>query len=244
MAYNYSNYNNPSYDPSYANPYAASQVAARQQAILRQVYLWMTVGLSITGAVAAFTSTSPALLSLIFANSFTFFGLIIAELALVFVMSAAVQKMSSGVASALFIVYALLNGLTLSIVFLVYLQASIASTFFITAGTFGAMSLYGYTTKRDLSGIGHIAFMGLIGIILASIVNLFFHSPALYWAVTYIGVLVFVALTAYDTQKIKRMTAMVDDAHMQRFVIIGALTLYLDFVNLFLFLLRIFGRRR
>lgn len=234
MSYNY-----------YQSPYAQNQeLAARQQSVMSSVYLWMTLGLAITGAVAIFTATSPALLELIVFNPVIFFGLIIAELVLVFFMAARIWTLSSTTATTLFLIYAILNGLTLSFIFLAYTTASIGSTFLVTAGTFAVMGIYGYTTKRDLSKMGSLLFMALIGLIIASLVNLFLHSPGLYWLITYAGVLIFVGLTAYDTQRIKRMIATYPSYQTQRIAILGALNLYLDFINLFLYLLRIFGRRR
>ncbi len=177
----------------------------------------------------------------------TFFGLIILQLGLVFVISGMVNRLSGTMATGLFMLYSALTGLTLSSIFIAYTYSSIASTFVVTAGMFGAMSLYGYTTKRDLSGFGSMLFMGLIGIVLASLVNIWLKSPALMWAITYIGVLVFVGLTAYDTQKLKAMGEQLnadDKDSFRKYAIVGALTLYLDFINLFLMLLRIFGNRR
>ncbi|NTW02419.1 MAG: Bax inhibitor-1/YccA family protein [Oscillochloris sp.] len=228
------------------SPYVSSPTdVLREQAVLTRVYAWMTAGLLTTGAIAMFVSSSSTLVNLIFGVPFLFLGLIIAELAVVWVLSANLMRLAPAVATGLFLGYAALNGLTLSVIFLAYTAASVASTFFITAGTFAVMSLVGYTTKRDLSGLGGLLSMALIGLIIASIVNIFMASSALYWLITYVGVLIFVALTAYDTQKIKRMIAQVrgEDAE-HRVAIYGALNLYLDFINLFIYLLRIFGRRR
>jgi hypothetical protein len=228
------------------SPYLSSPTdVLRQQSVLTRVYAWMTAGLLTTGAIAMFVSSSPALVSLIFGIPFLFFGLMIAEVAMVWVLSANLMRMAPAVATGMFLGYAALNGLTLSLIFLAYTSASIASTFFITAGTFAVMSLVGYTTKIDLSKLGGLLFMALIGLIIASVVNMFIASSALSWAISYLGVLIFVGLTAYDTQKIKRMIAQVqgEDAE-QRVAIYGALNLYLDFINLFLYLLRILGRRR
>lgn len=227
------------------NPYTMSQVdTTRQRAIISQVYAWMTAGLLITGAIAMFVASSQALTSLILGTPL-FFVLILVEIGLVWFLSARIGKMAVSTATALFLAYSALNGLTLSAIFLVYTQASIATTFFITAGTFGAMSLYGYVTKRDLTTIGNLCFMALIGFLLASIVNIFLQSTGLYWILTYLGILIFVGLTAWDTQKIKQMSqAASNETEGQRVAIFGALQLYLDFINLFLLLLRIFGRRR
>jgi FtsH-binding integral membrane protein len=205
----------------------------------------MTAGLLVTAAVASFVFNSTALSSLIFGNPLIFFGLFVVEIIAVVGLSAGINRLSPAAATAIFMGYAALNGLTLSAIFLAYTQASIASTFFVTAGTFGAMSFYGYTTKRDLTSIGNIAIMALIGLLIASIVNIFLHSAALYWVITYAGVLIFVALTARDTQKIKQLATQVnDESSAGRIAVLGSLILYLDFINLFIFLLRIFGVRR
>jgi len=204
-------------------------------------------GLLLTSIVAWYAAHTPAVLNFIFSSKITFFGLIIVQLGLVFVLSGMVQKLSAAAATSLFMLYSALTGLTLASIFIVYTYSSIASTFVVTAGMFGAMSLYGYTTKRDLSGIGSMMFMGLIGIILASLVNIWLKSPALTWVITYAGVIIFVGLTAYDTQKLKAMGEQLnpeDKDNFRKYSILGALTLYLDFINLFLMLLRIFGNRR
>ncbi|MFA3760285.1 Bax inhibitor-1/YccA family protein [Yersinia sp. 2544 StPb PI] len=217
------------------------------QAYMAQVYGWMTCGLLLTAVVAWYAANTPAILNFIFSSQITFFGLIIVQLGLVFVISGMVNRLSGSMATSLFMLYSALTGLTISSIFIMYTSSSIASTFLIAAGMFGAMSFYGYTTKRDLSGMGSMLFMGLIGIVLASIVNIWLKSTALMWAVTYIGVLVFVGLTAYDTQKLKNMGSQLDandKDNFRKYSIVGALTLYLDFINLFLMLLRIFGNRR
>ncbi|MFI3308404.1 Bax inhibitor-1 family protein [Ewingella allii] len=217
------------------------------QAYMAQVYGWMTCGLLLTAFVAWYASRSAAILGFIFSSQITFFGLIIAQLALVFVISGMVNRLSGTVATGLFMLYSALTGLTLSSIFIVYTGSSIASTFVVAGGMFGAMSVFGYTTKRDLSRMGSLLFMGLIGIVLASLVNIWLKSPALMWAVTYIGVVIFVGLTAYDTQKLKNMGEQLDvndKDSFRKYSIVGALTLYLDFINLFLMLLRIFGNRR
>ncbi len=230
---------NPAYQ---ANAYAPAQT--RIQSVMNQVYLWMTGGLLVTGAVSVFAVQTGLIESIL--SMPVFIVLLLVELGLVWGISASINKIAPSTATGLFILYAALNGLTLSIIFLIYTAYSIASTFFITAGMFALMSAYGYTTKRDLTTVGNIAIMALIGIILASIVNLFLHSTGLYWIITYLGVLIFVGLTAWDTQRIKRMVAAAPASQdlTQRIAIIGALNLYLDFINLFLYLLRIFGRRR
>ncbi|WP_395755643.1 Bax inhibitor-1/YccA family protein [Edwardsiella ictaluri] len=217
------------------------------QAYMAQVYGWMCCGLLLTALVAWYAARTPAVLNLIFANKMVFFGLIIVQLGVVFVLSGMVNRLSGAAATSLFMLYSLLTGLTLSSIFVVYTYSSIASTFVVSAGMFGAMSLYGYTTKRDLSGMGSMLFMALIGLVLASVVNIWLKSSALTWIETYAGVLIFVGLTAYDTQKLRVMGEQLsadDRDGFRRYAIMGALTLYLDFINLFLMLLRIFGDRR
>ena len=206
----------------------------------------MGFALLVTGAVAMYVAGSESLVRTIATNRLLFFGLIIGELMLVMYLATAVQKMSVQAAAAVFIGYAALNGVTFSLIFVIYTAESIASTFFITAGTFAVMSIYGYFTKRDLTGIGQLCMMGLFGFIIASVVNFFFRSPTIYWATTYIGILIFIGLIAYDTQKIKKMNILGNEGtdEDKKEAIMGALTLYLDFINLFLLLLRLFGRRK
>jgi len=215
---------------------------------VRSVYNWMFIGLGLTGLTALYVSSSESMMQLIFGNRLIFFGLIIGELALVFAISGMVNRMSVGTATMLFVIYSILNGVTLSVIFLAYARASIVSTFFICSATFLACSIYGWTTKKDLTSWGGFLFMGLIGVIIASLVNLFIRSSAFSMVVSYIGVIVFVGLTAYDTQKLKNMAmtqpAGLDGAVVRKGTILGALSLYLDFINLFLLLLRIFGRGR
>jgi len=215
---------------------------------VRSVYNWMGIGLALTGFVAYHVSTNEAMIRFIFGNTVVFFGLLIGQLALVFAISGMVQRMSAGTATFLFVLYSALTGVTLSFIFLVYARASIFSTFFICAGTFVACSIYGWTTKRDLTSLGGFLLMGLFGIIIATVVNLFIRSSAMSMIISYIGVIVFVGLTAYDTQKIKNMAltqpAGLDGAVIRKGAILGALSLYLDFINLFLMLLRIFGQSR
>ena len=213
--------------------------------LMRKVYLWMTMALAITGFTAYGVATSPGIRQAICANPAVMWGIIIAELILVVTVSGAINRLSLSVATLLFIVYSVLNGALLSSVFLVYTASSVATVFFITAGTFAAMALVGYTTKTDLSSMGKILLMALIGMIIATIVNLFVKSTGLELIISYIGVLVFVGLTAYDSQKIKQMLLQAPDASegAQKVALLGALSLYLDFINLFLYLLRIFGRR-
>lgn len=220
------------------------QSGSRVQTYMSHVYGWMTVGLLLTAMIAWFASTNVHLMRVLYNIMWV---LLIAELGLVFVISGLINRLSGAAATTLFMLYSVLNGCTFSIYFLVYTSSSIASVFFITAGMFGALAFYGYTTKRDLSGFGRFLFMGLVGIIIASIVNIFLQSEPLMWAVTYIGVFVFAGLTAYDTQKLKELGENIsqDDPNMfRRYVILGALTLYLDFINLFILLLRIFADRR
>lgn len=215
-------------------------------ALMRKVFVWMTLALAITGLTAYGVATSPALLSLIFSSKVTFFGLIIAEFALVFAISGAINRLSLSTATLLFILYSVINGATLSTIFFAFSVATIGKVFFITAGTFGAMALVGYTTKTDLTSMGKLLFMALLGIIIASVVNMFVGSSGLDLILSYVGVLVFVGLTAYDTQKIKQMCQSAPDAgeSTQKLALIGALSLYLDFINIFLYLLRIFGNNR
>ena len=211
--------------------------------LMRKVYLWMTLALVITGFTAYAVATRNALTELVWSNSSVMWVLIIAELALVIGISAAINKLSLTVATLLFVLYSVVNGAVLSSIFFVYTEGSIATAFFVAAATFGAMSLYGYFTKTDLTSWGKILMMALIGLIIASIVA--FFVPGISIIASYVGVLVFVGLTAYDTQKIKQMCLQAPDAgeNMQKYALLGALSLYLDFVNLFLYLLRIFGRR-
>ena len=222
------------------------RVVAAQGEFIRRVYNWMGLGLALTALVALYTASSHALLSLILGNSLVFFGLIIGQLGLVILLSAAINRLQASTAVLLFFVYSALTGLTLSVIFLAYTRASIASTFFVTAGTFAVMSFYGYTTQRDLTSWGSFLFMGLIGIILASVVNIFLHNETIYWVVTYAGILIFVGLTAYDTQTLKAMAqaGFADEEVERKSAVMGALRLYLDFINLFLMLLRVMGDRR
>lgn len=216
-------------------------------ALMRKVYVWMTLAMVITGFTAYAVANSPGIMSAIIANRMLMWGLLIGEFALVWYVSARIDRLSLSTATLLFILYSVLNGATLSIIFLAYTMTSIASVFFITAGTFAAMSLVGYFTKKDLSGLGRILFMALIGLIIATLVNVFLiKSGGFSLIVSYVGVLIFVGLTAYDTQRIKNMLVEADDvsAEAQKIALMGALALYLDFINLFLYLLRIFGGNR
>ena len=213
--------------------------------LMRKVYVWMTLALAITGFTAYGVATSPGILQAIYSNQILFWGLVIAEFALVFGVTAAINKLSLTTATLMFILYSVINGALLSYIFLAYTASSVAIVFFITAGTFGVMALIGYTTKADLSSMGKILFMALIGLIIATVVNLFVKSDGLTMILSYVGVLIFVGLTAYDTQKIKNMLLQAPDASeaAQKMALLGALTLYLDFINLFIYLLRIFGKR-
>jgi FtsH-binding integral membrane protein len=228
-------------------PLKRTQAQIRVNEFIRSVYNWMAIGLALTGFVAFFVSNSQTMMRLIFGNQLIFFGLIIGELALVFSISARVHKMQASTATSLFVLYAALNGATLSAIFLIYTRSSITSTFFICAATFVASSIYGMATKRDLTAMGQFMFMGLIGIVIASVVNLFIRSSGVSLIVSYIGVIVFVGLTAYDTQKLRTMALSqpdgLDAGTIRKGAILGALTLYLDFINLFLMLLRILGNR-
>ena len=222
-----------------------AEVSAAFPALMRKVYVWMTFALAITGITAYLVATNETLLTLIYSHQAVMWVLVIAELAIVIGVTAAINKLSLPVATLLFVVYSVLNGAQFSSIFLVYTMASIAKVFFITAGTFGAMSLYGYTTKSDLTSWGKILIMGVLGLIIATVVNIFLKSSGLEMIISYAGVLIFVGLTAYDTQKIKQMCLQAPDAGetMQKYALLGALSLYLDFINLFIYLLRIFGRR-
>ena len=226
--------------------YTNEQVQTIQAAFMSKVYTWMSGGLAITGVIAMWVASNENLVYNIVSNQLLFFGLIIGEIFLVGYLISVINKISAQTAGALFTGYAALNGVTLSIVFLAYTSASIASTFFVTAGTFAVMSIYGYYTKKDLTSWGNLLFMALIGIIIASVVNIFMQSEMLYWLVTYAGVFIFVGLTAYDTQKIKRMSVAseVGSEQESKSAIVGALMLYLDFINLFLLLLRLLGDRK
>lgn len=215
-------------------------IAAAEQSFIQRVYQWMAAGLALTGFVALSVAGNPGLLRAL--SGGWFLVLMLAELGLVIWLSAAIQKISATAAITGFLVYSALNGLTLSFIFVVYTGASIAATFFVTAGTFAGVSLFGWATKTDLSSMRGFLFMGLIGMILGSIVNLFLHSTALYWFLTYAGLAVFIGLTAYDTQRLKEIHR--GGGASEQIAVLGALRLYLDFINMFLLLLRLFGRRR
>lgn len=227
----------------YARPF---EEARSFPVLIQRVYSWMALALAITGFTAFGVANSPEILSIIFGNKIVFWALIIAEFGLVFSMSGLLHKISMTTAALLFIAYSVINGVTLSSIFLVYTMQSIGQVFFITAGTFGAMAVIGYTTRTDLTSFGKIMFMALVGIIIASVVNMFMNSTGLQTIISYVGVLIFVGLTAYDSQKIKQMLYDADyqNEGAQKLALLGALTLYLDFINLFIYLLRILGSRR
>ncbi len=225
-----------------------SEQAVRERSILRNVYLWMTGGLTLTGLVAWGVATTPSFIHALVSNWILFLALIIGEFALVWFLSARINTLNPSAAVGGYVAYAVLNGITLSVIFLAYTGTHIATALFVTAGTFAGMSLYAVSTKRDLSRWGNYLIYGLWGIIIASLVNLFLRNSALDWLLSYAGVALFLGLTAYDTQVIRRWSLQLGDtvaeADYVRLSIMGALKLYLDFINLFLFILRIFGRRR
>ncbi len=229
-------------------PYQSTQVNVQVNTFIRSVYNWMAVGLALTGAIAWGVANSPDMVRLLFGNQILFFGLVIIELGLVFFLSARIAKIQASTATTLFVAYSALNGLTLAAIFFIYTRSSIASVFFVCAATFVATSVFGWVSKKDLTGVGNFMFMGLIGIIIASVINIFLKSPGMNMIISYIGVIVFVGLTAYDTQKLKRMAVSqpvdASGAMVRKGAILGALALYLDFINLFLMLLQILGNRK
>jgi FtsH-binding integral membrane protein len=231
---------------SYSPPGLLSAAEIESRSFITKVYGWMSLGLAVTGACALYMASDPRMIMALVQNKILFYGLLAAEFGLVIFLSGWVKTMELGTARFAFMMYSALTGVTISVIFLIYTRGSIASTFFLSAGMFGAMSAYGYVTKTDLTSMGNFCMMGLLGIILASVVNFFTRSTAVEMAVSYLGVLIFVGLTAYDTQKIKAMNiignAGTDEDGKE--AISGALTLYLDFINLFLSLLRATGRRR
>lgn len=255
--YNYRNPNEDSYykqsgyqqtPPPYRQPQQAySQVLTADESAakaMKLVYLKMSIALAVTGLVSYFCGNSYAYISFIAQNSWAMWGLIIAQFGLAIGIGAGLNKLSTAMGTVLFYIYSVVMALWIAPIFVVYTHASIAKTFFITAGTFAAMSVYGYTTRQDLTKIGNILVMALIGLIIASLVNFFTKSETLYWIISIVGVLVFVGLTAWDTQKIKQLAMYIPASEHGRLATLGALNLYLDFINLFLFLLRIFGDRR
>ena len=228
---------------NYGTGYGATSGASTVSSTMKRVYVKMTLGLLVTALVSLALASSAGYMTFLVSHSWMMWVFLLAELGIVFAISGALNRLSSPVATMLFYIFAALNGATLCTIFYAYSAAAITKTFFITAGTFGAMSVFGYTTRQDLSKFGAFLFMALIGLIIASVVNLFLHSDGLSWIVSIIGVLIFVGLTAWDTQQIKNMAAM-GVIEPSRLATIGALNLYLDFINLFLYLLRIFGNSR
>lgn len=225
-----------------------SSVKSRERSIMKNVYLWMTAGLSLTGVVSYLVASSPSLQRVFLGSATSLLLLILAQFGLVIYLTARIQKMSATSAIAAFGGYAMLTGITLSVIFMAYSGLTISRAFFTTAAAFGGMSLYGMTTKRELNGMGHYLMMGLWGIIIASLINMFLGSASVYYVISILGVVVFLGLTAWDTQKIKQWneaySGHMDEDTYIKLSILGALTLYLDFLNIFLFTLRIFGRNR
>jgi FtsH-binding integral membrane protein len=216
----------------------------RVSAFLARVYGWMFVGLLITSGTALAVASSPALIEAVITNRLLFWAVVLAQLGLVFFLAARIEKLQPATAAGLFLLYSALVGVTSSIVLLVFTAASIAQTFVITAGMFGAMAVFGSVTKRSLAGVGHFMFMGLIGLVLASIVGIFWHNDALQFVISLVGVVVFTGLTAWDAQRLKQMAVSLPDGRVGSYAVMGALSLYLDFINLFFFLLRFMGNRR
>lgn len=231
---NYSNYSDTQYTQA---------LDTRVSQVMKRVYFKMFLALLVTALTALWVANSPSMAYKMLSSSSIYWILAIVEIGLVIAITAAINKISSSTATLLFFLFAIVNGFTLSVIFFVYSPGSIAKTFFITAGTFGAMSVYGYFTNRDLTKIGSFLFFALIGLIIASIVNIFAHSDTLGWVISFAGVLIFLGLTAWDTQKIKQMASVAPNESLGKLATIGALSLYLDFINLFLYLLRFFGDR-
>jgi FtsH-binding integral membrane protein len=218
--------------------------SARIATFLRGVYWWMFGGLAVTAVVALAVASSPAAMSTLISNRVLFFGIIIAELVLVVYLSARVSKLAPSTAGTLFLAYSALNGVTFALILLAYTGASVANAFFVSAGMFGALAVYGSVTKRDLSGMGRFMFMGLVGLVLAGVVSIFWQNDAMQFVMGVVGVLVFSGLIAYDTQRLRAMALQVSGEQTGAYAVVGALSLYLDFINLFLSLLRLFGDRR
>lgn len=227
---------------NYSNTQYAQALDTRVSQVMKRVYVKMFLALLVTALTALFVANTPSIAETLLTSKSIYWILAIVEIGLVIAISAAINKISSTTATLLFFLFAIVNGFTLSVIFFVYSPGSIAKTFFITAGTFGAMSVYGYMTNRDLTKFGSFLFFALIGLIIASVVNIFAHSDTLGWIISFAGVLIFLGLTAWDTQKIKQMAAVVPNETYGKLATIGALSLYLDFINLFLYLLRFFGR--
>ncbi|HEV8357533.1 MAG TPA: Bax inhibitor-1/YccA family protein [Gemmatimonadales bacterium] len=232
--------------PQALSPAALSPAAAAEQvaAFLRAVYGWMVAGLAVTALTAGLVAANPGVVREIVTNRLLFWGLIIAQFGVVIYLSARVQRIAPATASLLFLVYSALTGTTLSIVLLAFTGESVAGMFLITAGMFGALALYGTFTRRDLTGVGQFAMMGLIGVVIASVVSLFWRNDMFQFILSVCGVITFTALTAWDAKRLKAMALALPDGRTGSYAVLGALTLYLDFINLFLFLLRLFGRRR
>jgi len=242
MSWNQPSWNQPSTKEPAFMP--ADVRDERVSAFLSKVYGWMFLGLLVTSVTAFVVASSPALIEIVFLNRLVFWGLLIAQLGLVFYLSARVDKVAPLTAAGLFILYSGLMGLTSAVILLLYTGASIASTFIITAGMFGATAFFGTVTKRSLAGVGQFFFMGLIGLLLAMLVGFFWHSEALQFVISVVGVLVFTGLTAWDAQRLKQMAVALPDGRVGSYAVVGALSLYLDFINLFFFLLRFTGNRR
>ena len=241
--------NNLDYMNGTGGYYSASAINAEMSMssyiskVMRRVFGKMFLGVLLTAFVSLGVASTPALINMIFSSKLVFWGLIIAQFGMVIWLSAGINRMSTTTASLIFYLYSAVTGVTLTPIFFAYTDAAIVKTFFITAGTFGVMALYGYTTKSDLSKMGSFLFMALIGLIVVSLVNFFLASDTLSWVISGVGVLIFVGLTAWDTQKIKQMAMQTDEQNVGKLAAIGALSLYLDFINLFLYLLRFFGSR-
>jgi FtsH-binding integral membrane protein len=234
-------YNDARSVPPFPSAYAGAE---RVGAFLRAVYWWMCAGLLITAITATTVASSPALVAAVFTNRLLFWGLIIAQLGIVIALSARAHLLAPSTAAVLFIAYSALTGLTISSVLLAFTGESVATTFVVTAGMFGALALWGTVTPRNLQGAGQFLFMGVVGIVLASLVGIFWHSDGLQFVISFIGVIVFSGLAAYDAQRLKTMAMALPEGQTGWYAIVGALALYLDFINLFLFLLRFMGNRR
>jgi uncharacterized protein len=233
------------FEMSRDTPFSASlPVEERVTTFLRAVYGWMCGGLAITALTASVIAASPTFIRAVATNRILFWGLMIAQLGIVFVLSARVQQLAASTASLLFVAYSALTGVTISFVLLAYTGESVATTFVITAGMFGAMAAYGTTTRRSLAGFGQFLFMGVIGVVLASVIGLFWHNDGLQFVISFIGVIVFTGLAAYDAQRLRSMALALPNGQTGSYAIVGALALYLDFINLFLFLVRLTGSRR
>jgi hypothetical protein len=237
-------YIEPSSETTFGRRGTAAVGDARVGDFLRAVYGWMCGGLAITALTASLVASSPTVVEAIAGNRLLFWALVIAQLGVVFVLSARVQQLAASTAALLFVAYSALTGVTMSFVLLAYTGESVASTFVVTAGMFGGLAAYGTLTRRSLAGMGQFLFMGLIGIVLASVVGMFWHSDGLQFVIAFIGVIVFTGLTAYDAQRLASMAVSAPSGQSGSYAIVGALTLYLDFINLFLFILRLTGNRR